>query len=466
MSTNIVENAQVIVVGGGSAGLNAAIAASRNGANTLLVEQYGFPGGTLAMANVGPLAPFHFKDKQVIKGIPQEIVDRLIANNAATGHLKAVPEYGSGSYMCYFDREVYKYVVLEMLEEAGCRLLLHSHFSDVIMDGKSVKGIIVDNKSGRQRLQSDVVIDASGDADVAARAGVDFEVGRKKDGLTEAMTLIFEVANVDEDKLWKYVHGNPSEFEWASALQPASVTPANFRRQYYVAQGFLSLVKQAVKEKELHIGRNSLLFQSSLRPGVLIFNSTRVCGAKGIDSQELTSAEIDSRKQVFSIMGLLQKHVPGFEQAYVLSTGPQIGVRETRRIIGEYYLTGEDVLQGRKFPDGIAGGYFAIDIHSEESGLGYTNKEGGSVWKDLSDSYTIPYRCLIPAEIENLLVTGRCISASHEAQGSCRSTGTCMATGQAAGTAAALAIKQSITPREVKAKNLRAKLMEQGVHLE
>jgi hypothetical protein len=178
----------------------------------------------------------------------------------------------------------------------------------------------------------------------------------------------------------------------------------------------------------------------------------------------LTEAEIDARHQVMSLAAFMKKHVPGFTQAYIVTTGVQIGVRETRRLVGEYVLTSKDVVRGNKFPDGIARGYFPIDIHSPSGPEGY--QPGGSRWTELDDSYDIPYRCCVPEKVEGLLVAGRCISVDHEAVGSTRSTGSCMALGQGVGTAAALAVRQGIVPRRVNVKELRSVLQAQGASVE
>jgi hypothetical protein len=196
---------------------------------------------------------------------------------------------------------------------------------------------------------------------------------------------------------------------------------------------------------------------------MITFNSTRVIGKRGTDARELTEAEIDARRQVMSLAEFMKKHTPGFARAHIVTTGVQIGVRESRRLVGEYVLTSKDVQRGHKFPDGIARGYFPIDIHSPTSGVGY--QSGGSTWTELEDSYDIPYRCCVPEKVEGLLVAGRCISASHEAVGSTRSTGSCMALGQATGTAAALATRQGILPRHVNIQELRALLEGQGASI-
>jgi hypothetical protein len=454
----------VLVAGGGPSGICAAIAAARNGARTLLVERYGFLGGTATSASVGPFAPFHHGDEQVIKGIPQEIIERLVALGGSTGHLKIDRSYGSGSYMCWFDREVYKHAAFQLVKEAGAEILLHTWASEALMEGDRLKGLIVQNKSGRQLIPADVVIDTTGDGDVIAASGARFEFGRAGDGRVQAMTMLFEMGGVDIPAVRRYIETHADDFEWWSPVTPVRPLPAEFQQEHFIAQGFLSLVKQAMDTGELYLGRNSVLLLTTLRPGMMTFNSTRVVGKKGTDARELSEAEIDGRRQVMSLAGFMKKHVPGFAQAYIVTTGVQIGVRETRRLVGEYVLTEKDVVRGNKFPDGVARGYFPIDIHSPSGPKGYV--PGGSTWTELEDSYDIPYRCCLPEKVEGLLVAGRCISVSHEAVGSTRSTGSCMALGQAVGTAAALAVRHKTVPRHVSIAELRTTLQSQGASIE
>jgi hypothetical protein len=454
---------QVLVAGGGPSGICAAIAAARNGARTLLIERYGFLGGTATAASVGPFAPFHHGDEQVIKGIPQEIIERLYALGGSTGHMKVQYSYGSGTYMCWFDRETYKHAALQLVQEAGADILLHTWASEAVMEGDRIGGLIVQNKSGRQMIPAEVVIDTTGDGDVIAASGARFEFGREGDGRAQAMTMLFEMADVDIPAVRRYIETHPQDFEWWSPVIPVHPLRPEFQQEHFVAQGFLSMVKEAMSTGELYLGRNSVLLLTTLWPRMITFNSTRVIGKRGTDARELTEAEIDARRQVMSLAEFMKKHTPGFARAHIVTTGVQIGVRESRRLVGEYVLTSKDVQRGHKFPDGIARGYFPIDIHSPTSGEGY--RSGGSTWTELEDSYDIPYRCCVPEKVEGLLVAGRCISASHEAVGSTRSTGSCMALGQATGTAAALAARQGILPRHVNIEELRALLEGQGASI-
>lgn len=236
---------QVLVAGGGPSGICAAIAAARNGARTLLIERYGFLGGTATSASVGPFAPFHHGDEQVIQGIPDEIIQRLMVLGGSTGHLKIVHSFGSGTYMCWFDREMYKYAAFQLVQEAGAEILLHTWVSEAVMEGDRIRGLIVQNKSGRQMILADVVIDTTGDGDVIGASGARFQLGRESDGRTQAMTLLFEMAGVDIPAVWQYIETHPEDFEWASPVIPVRPLRPEFQQQHFVARGFHSLVREA-----------------------------------------------------------------------------------------------------------------------------------------------------------------------------------------------------------------------------
>ncbi|MBN8477701.1 MAG: FAD-dependent oxidoreductase [Burkholderiales bacterium] len=453
----------VVVAGGGPSGLVAAIASARAGAKTTLVEQYGFLGGMATAASVGPFSPFHYDDQQITMGIPQELVERLMAAGGSTGHLKCVPEYGSGSYMAYFDREVYKQVAFEMVQEAGVRLLLHSFVGGTVVEGNRVRGIQVANKSGFLQVLGKVTVDATGDGDVSARGGCQVQWGRQSDNLGQPMTMFFEMANVDTEKLRAYIAAHPEDFEWTSTLHSRTPLPKHLNQHYFVAQGFRKAAAEAMAKGELHLGRDTVLLQSTMREGMIVFNSTRVGKLKGTDVDDFTKAEIEGRKQAMSLAAFAKKYIPGFEHAYVCSTGAQIGVRESRHVIGEHVLTQDDVVEGRRFRDVVARGFFPVDIHSPTSGGGYA---GGSTWIKPKAPYDIPMRCLIPKGVDGLVMTGRNISAAHEAHGSLRVQGTVFAIGHGSGVVAATAALTGVEPRHVDIHKVQKTLLAQRANLE
>lgn len=451
----------VIVCGGGPSGNMAAIAAGRAGARTLLIEKYGFIGGMATSAWLGPISPMHFGDERVIAGIPEEFVDRMRQAGGSTGHLRCTNPHGSGAYLGFYDREHYKWTAIQMLKEAGVDILFHSFVSDVVVDGDTLRGVEVANKSGKRVYTARAVVDATGDGDVAAMAGAEHTVGNEQ-GVSQPSTLMFDMANVDTHRLKEYMDTHLDNFEWASemvALQPYS---PDLQQEHFVGQGFLDVIGQGLESGELYLGRNSLLFLTTTHPGLMHFNSTRIAGVDGRSAESLTEGEIDGRRQVMSLSEFLVKHIPGFEHAYLAGTGTQIGIRESRHITGEYTITGEDVLHGRKFDDVIARGYFPIDIHNLKGKEGYG---GGGVWTDPEDSYDIPMRTLIPIRVNGLVMAGRAISATHEAHGSLRTQGGAMGIGQAAGVLASQAALRGEQPRQVPHSAVEKVLLEQKASL-
>lgn len=457
------ESYDVIVVGGGPSGLIAATAAARTGAKTLLVERYGFLGGMPTAASLGPISPFHFGDEQVVEGIPQEFVDRLVEAGGSTGHMKCTNPHGSGSYLCFYDHQIYKWVALEMILEAGVTPLFHTFLADTLVENGRVTGIVAVNKSGYQTYRARVVVDASGDGDVAARAGAAFVLGREEDASVQPITMMFDMGHVDARVVKQYMDTHPNDFEWASECVAIRPLPQRLRHDYFVAQGFKASVTEAREKKELYLGRDTILFLTTVHPGVFHFNSTRVVNINGTQVEDLTRGEIDARRQVMSLSEYLIKRIPGFQNAYLQNTGIQVGVRESRHILGEYVLTGEEVQSGAKHSDVVARGYFPIDIHNLKGSAGYYPGQG--VWTDLDDSYDIPYRSLVPRDLDGLVIAGRAISATHEAHGSFRTQGGVMAIGQAAGTAAGLSALAEVQPRELDVKTLQARLLQDGASL-
>jgi hypothetical protein len=409
----------VIVAGGGPAGVAAAASAARVGARVTLVERYGFLGGMATTGLVHPWMPYFAGEKQLVAGIFQEVIDRLSAHDA----FGAGWQLGHSSHC--FDPEVLKRVLQEMLLQAGVQFRLHSFVAGARKRGSKVTGVVLESKSGREVLRGDVVVDCTGDGDVAAGAGAAFEKGRPEDGLMQPMTLHFRMARVDRSRM-------PSREE-------------------------INLLYDAAKAAgRVQCPRENVLWFNTTREDEIHFNTTRVVEVDGTDVLDLTKAEIESRRQTWQIAEFLNREVPGFEQAYVCVTGPQVGVRETRRVMGEYVLSEEDVLGGKKFDDGVALSSYPVDIH---------NPRGeGTVLKHLppGEWYSIPYRCLVPREVDGLLVAGRPISTTHEAHSSVRVQPTCYAMGQAAGIAAAMAAAGGMEPRAVDAQAVRVEIRSQG----
>lgn len=430
--------ADVAVLGGGPAGLCAAVAAAQEGAEVLLVERYGFLGGMATAGLVNPFMAFQTAEphpptplplqgrgeaeqterlKLVNGGLLQEIIRRLAAAGGYEPREQA------------FDPETFKQVAQEMVLEAGVRLRLHTSLIGARAEEGRLRRAGLASKSGLESISAEVFIDATGDADLAAWAGAAYEQGRPEDGLCQPMTLNFRMGGVDPDRL-------PPRAE-INALYDAAK-----------ARG------------EIDNPRENVLWFYTTRRGEIHFNTTRVVGRQATDAEDLTAAELEARRQVREMVAFLQREVPGFADAYLLATGTQIGMRESRRILGDYVLTADDVLSARDFADGIARGCYPVDIH---------NPAGtGTVIQPVppGKSYALPYRCLTPVGLRNLLVAGRPISCDHAAHSSLRVMPIAMNVGEAAGVAAGQALSASGETRAVDVDRLRQRLRARGAVLD
>jgi hypothetical protein len=450
-TAEVVAEPDVLVVGGGPAGLGAALGAAGVGAEVVLAERYGFLGGNATAALVMPLMssytqrgrPMHVDlsrlspqdhgpGEPVVAGAFRQFLKRLVDAGGAI-----VPSEQTG-FVVPFDPEVFKLVALDVLDEAGVKFLLHAFATDVI-GHHSPEGIVFATKSGPLVVKARVVVDCTGDGDIAARAGAAFEVGRESDELVQPMTLMFRIVEFERSAFAAYAKAHPD--------------------QWRGVHGLWDLIAKAREAGELDLPREDVLFFGTPREHELSVNSTRVTGVLGTDIWDLTYAEWQSRRQMRQIASFLRRYVPGFEHAYVVQSGVHIGVRETRRISGEYQLTAADVLEARKFDDVIARGAYLIDIHNPTG--------SGTILQRLPDgeAYDIPLRCLLPQKVDQLVVAGRCISGTHEAHSSYRVMPIAMATGQAAGVCAALAARAGKTPRDLPAAYVQRELKRQGADL-
>lgn len=442
----------VVVIGGGPSGVSAAIAAGKNGVKTLLVERFGFLGGMLTNAGTGPMMSFHAGEKQVVQGVPGEIVERLVHNGYSPGHMKDVVGYCSS--VTPFDVEGLKIVMEEMVMENGVDLLYHTNFVEVLMHEKKITGVKLFSKGGFFTVAADVVVDASADADVAVSAGVSTRYGRDKDHLAQPMTMNAKVYNVDREKLKTFMRENVHDTN-AKRLEVIDWSERTG------ISGFKDLIHEAIEKRELNYSRDSVLCFETNNKNEFIINMSRIPRKSALNPFDLTKAEIEGRQQVRETVAFLRKYIPGFENCVLATTGPNIGIRESNKIDGVHILKEEELLINTMFEDAIAMGGYPIDIHNPE-GKGVTNHQflvEGS-W------YSIPYRCLVSEKVDNLIVVGRSLSASHGALAAVRVTPIAMAVGQAGGTAAALAKKDNVNTREVNIKKLRETLSAQGAFLE
>lgn len=438
----------VIIVGGGAAGAVAAIASARNNAKTLLIEKNGFCGGALTSSGVGPMMTFHAGKEQVIKGIPDQIIERMKKSGSSVGHIMDTTGYASS--VTPFDAEQLKHVLDDMLNESGCNLLYHTMLAGVNVSDGVIKSIRVCNKSGLSDIEGKVFIDATGDADLSSFAGVNCKKGRDLDNLSQPMTTNLKIANVDIEKVKENIKMNPLNHK----VKHIDMLDQTLRLS---VAGFNKELEDAKKNNEITFERETVLFFETNNRSEVILNMTRILGKDATDPYQLSQAEVEGRKQANQAFRFLKKHVSGFENAIFISTGTQIGVRESRRIQGRYVVTAEDLLDSVDFDDSIAKGGYPIDIHNP------TGNDTNSIHLKPGQSYKIPYRSLLPIEISNLIVAGRCISATHEAGAAIRVTPIAMATGQAAGTAAALSVRDKTVPARLCVDKLKNMLIKQEV---
>ena len=446
----ILTNTDVLICGGGVAGLSAATASGRLGARTLLVERDGFLGGSLTasgMAQWGAGSPN-------LSGLGAEMRDRLVAMGGAF----------AGSVIP-IDPEAFKDLSFQMCREAKVDLLLFTDTVDVVMDGRLVRGVVVQTKTGPRAMMARVTVDASGDADLAYLAGAPHVKGRESDGRMRPITQLFRLGNVDIERVVRYATERPQDF-----LRDSDRSVIDIERKVLRLVGFFSAVKEAKARGELDKDCHYVRLEDVLvdRRMVMV-NTTRVYDVDGTDPFDLTRATLEGRRQMHQLVAFLKRYVPGFEETFVVDTAPRLGVRETRRIVGEYVLTEDDIAGDVKFPDTVARSYMrhipGHDVHSPDAGEG---AESDRVYRtDVMPvlGFNLPYRILVPRGVEGLLVAGRCMSVTQEADRWTRNQPPCILAGQAAGTAAALAVRADVLPRAVNVAALQAALARQGVDL-
>lgn len=438
-------NVDVIVAGGGPSGIIAAQAAAEDGLKVALIESRSFLGGnlTIGLPILGFLGQ---KGNQIISGLPQKFIDRLSAKDAASKH-RPCPLHMS---ITLIEPEEVKTTAMEMLRECGVDVFLYTCCTGVIMDENRLMGVIIESKAGREVMLSKVTIDCTGDADVAYRAGVPCEKGNEQGGM-QPPTLMFSMGNVDTEKLRFSIANEPQTYS-------TDIIPPDYfgRNEQYVVVGLRNLVRQA-REKGLSIPADRTIVITGIKKGEAWINMTRVNGVDGTDPVSLTKGEELARQQMTDIIKYLIHYVPGFENAYLLRIAPFLGIRETRRIIGKYVLNRDDILSCARFDDAVAVASYPLDIHHPVGGDCTLEHSG--------DCYDIPYRTLVPQNVENLLVAGRSISTTHEAMSAIRVMAPCMAMGEAAGRAAKLAVRDGVPPSKVNIKKLQNELVLKGVYL-
>jgi hypothetical protein len=457
------EKWDVLVVGGGASGIGAAIAAARNGARVLLVDAGPMIGGEL-ISGIPVDGCLSSRGEWVVGGVCRELFsecDRL------GGYIGPINDYRS-LHVVAVDPEIMKVAVVNLVHQAGVQLRLYTYADDVVVERNRVRGVVLVNKGRRTLVEADVVIDASGDGDVALAAGAPFEKGDAAKGELQPVTLMFRMIGVDSERLLRFARDNPENFGFGEfdgiGLSKRECAEALYRqglpKLFVVAGG--PVMRQAIAAGELHRSSMIGITPTSIARKEVSLNTTRIGHLDATDSQRLSASLPDLVRQVWDCAGFLVKRMPGFETAVFSGLAPRIGIRETRRIIGDYVLSDEDVAEARKRNDGIAKGAHEIDVHLAGTGHHRRAIAGGG-------SYDIPYATMLPRGVANMFVIGRCMSASRIAHSSARVMGTCLAMGQAAGTAAAMAAQANAWNgdlRTIEVARLRDVLREQGAILE
>jgi hypothetical protein len=425
---------EVVVLGGGPAGITAAVAAGRSGRKTILIEAYGFLGGAGTAAGLSTFCGLHAavfgEHEQVVHGLCDDILDRLRAMDGLNDpHLSVQDRILAQAY----DISAYKIAADELLGAAGVEILFHAVGVGCSMaSDDTIEALFVETKSGRFAIRGQMFIDASGDGDLAAWSGVPFEIG---DGAGNMLypTTMFRINGVDHQKAgdaWKLI--------------PELMAEAELKGRHFPRK------KPIVRPQRNPIEWRANLTQIKTASGKAV---------NGIDAREFSDGEIEGRRQCWDVFSFIKEVTPGFDNAYIVEIAPQIGIRETRRIVGEYQLSQADILECRDFDDPIGVNGWPVEAHV-----------AGDVNFLFADKVTrgfnqIPYRIIVPQKIENLLVAGRCASMTHEGQSSARVTGSCFIMGQAAGTAADLALASGSTPRTLDVAKLKERLETDGAWL-
>lgn len=407
------------VIGGGFAGVAAALAAARAGTRVIIIEKFNSLGGAAVTCLVNPFMPYWTdidgKRVELSAGIFREIHRRLEERASMRGES--------------FLEEELKLILNEMVEEANIDILFHSYIFKVQKTDNRIESVSVATIAGEKQIKADYFIDATGDAQLAFLAGCPTKLGRAQDNLCQPMTLCFRLGNVDVERF----------FESRERLKAAHA--------------------QSLAAGELINPRENILVFKTPIHNVLHFNTTRVVKKNPTLPEDVTQAELLARKQVYEIYDFMKKHADGLENSFLMMTAAQIGVRESRMIEGDYVLTELDCRNCVKFEDAVAACNYDIDIHNPE-GTGTSHYYFGA-----GEYYTIPYRSLIPKGVSNMLVAGRCISSDHGAQASYRIMPVVCCLGEAAGSAIALAVKSNLTVREIKIKELQSTLKENNAYI-
>lgn len=439
----------IVVCGAGTAGTVAAIAAANEGRKVAIIEQFGAAGGSSSLGLVTPLMHSGIEGNPMCSYIGQEINQRNYKYGGANEEGRA------------FDPMILTIVLEEMLMEAGIKIFYHSFISDVLKEDKRISGIIVNNKSGRGLIKGKIYIDATGDGDVSYLAGADYESGDEETQKNQPVSLRYVIGGIDLDSFGGYVLSleddsfNLEDYKYDTdkSFSTAVTLPD---KGWSLLPAFLEAIEKGDLEEE-----DAIYWQVFGIPGrkdSLAFNCPEFFDhTNALDYEDLTHVQLYGKKAILRQLNFYKKYFPGFEDAYISDIATMVGIRESRRIVTEYFLSAEDILAQKKFKDGIAQSNYPIDVHGRKLKL-----VGIEVKDDDKPYYEIPYRSLVVKGIDNLLVAGRSIGSDFIAQSAIRIIPTCRSLGEASGIAAAFALEASLGLKDIDGSKIRKHMIDRG----
>ena len=456
------------VAGGGVAGASAAIASSRGGASTILAEAGGTLGGQAGIGLVTPLSSVGSPNGVSFGGLIDEIIQNV---SELTRKYICVNEDEKESYS--ISPHILKYTLLKLATDANVDVHFHTMLCDVETENGKIISVILKDKSGFLKVKAKSFIDATGDADMVWLAKDEYVLGSEKDIFNDLRKNSLDKIHSDGDTYAKYEGENLMQpvslffvmrgvdYDVASKLNNRKIFFGEFgiTKERFEKWEFAGTPGFEITSEQIPTPQNRVLMTRGRHKDEAVINMSRVININGADADDLSKGEIVAQLQLIAIVDFLKTFIPGFENSYLVETSSRLGVRETRRLCGKYKISGNDLINCKKFDDTICKGHYIIDIHDPQG----RKKAIGGILK--GDYYDIPYGCLLPQNTNNLLVAGRCISVDHVARSSTRIQGTCVMTGQAAGTAAALSIKENVACGEINVKNLQNTLRKDGVNI-